>query len=495
MPHRIGTWGFGPHPWVSVERTRRFYERALGTEFEVVDLDAAPTDQVAPPVDAILSFNSGRWQAGPRPSDAPVVLAMHGGPVVDHPQLRQALPHLRTDDTLLVNCSSDEAIIGDLCEGPGPQVVRLPLPVDTELMSPYHRGDCRHELDLPECDHVVGFVCRLVPQKNLHAFLRAFARIRERMQPKRIVALVVGNFYTSYPVLDYGCGEYRAHIAGLVQELGIADDLVSFPAKLDDEQLAMAFSAMDVLLHPTSAIDENFGYVPIEAMACGVPVVGAAYGGLKDTVVPGQTGALMPTWVTRSGIRMDLDAGVEAVVELLHDEAGHERMSEAARQRACDHYSEAACGEVLRQALRDAIAGRSRGPGQSLSTTAAPELPPATGLLPRTDPPWEAFAEAVGRYVAGAAPRLTEDTLVRWSAPLRRDAEGRLRLDDPAWPAALPEALRDDPWLDACARPVRAGSLARPSTQQWARLQALVDDGLLVPVLTAVAKQEEEAAA
>lgn len=492
MPHRIGTWGFGPHPWVSVERTRRFYERALSAEFELVDLDALPRQATAPPVDAILSFHSGRWHAGPRPGDAPVVLAMHGGPVVDHPRLRQTLPHLRTDDTLLVNCSSDEAIIHDLCQGAAPRMVRLPLPVDTELMSPYHRDDCRRELELPPCDHVIGFVCRLVPQKNLHQFLRAFARIRQRMQPERVIALVVGSFYTSYPVLDYGCAEYRAHIAGLVEELGIADDLVCFPANLDDEELAMAFSAMDVLLHPTSAIDENFGYVPVEAMACGVPVVGAAYGGLKDTIVPGQTGALMPTWATRSGIRMDLDAGVEAVVDMLGDEAEHERMSLAARERACESYTEAVCGETLRQAFRDAIAGRSRGPGRPLSTTAAPAPTERSALLPPTEPSWEAFVEPVSCYVGGSPPRLTEDSMVRWATPLRPDAAGRLHLDDPAWPAVLPEELHHDPWLDACARPVRAGALARPGTEAWHRLQSLVEDGLLVPTRTAAV---EEAAA
>jgi len=489
--HRIGTWGFGPHPWVSVERTRRFYAGALAQEFELVDLDAVPAGEPVPRVDAILSFHSGSWHARPAHDETPVVLAMHGGPVVDHGSLRETLPRLRTHDALLVNCASDEAIVRDLCRAPGPAVVHLPLPVDTERFSPYDREDCRRELELPPCDHVMGFVCRLVPQKNLHLMLRAFAEVRARLRPRRVVALVVGSFYTSQPVLDYGCGGYRAHIAGLVRELGLADDLVCFPAGISDEDLALAFGAMDVLFHPTSAVDENFGYVPVEAMACGVPVVGAAYGGLKDTVSPGETGELMPTWSTRSGIRIDLDAGVDATVALLRDSARHERMSRAATERAASHYGMGSCGEILRRAFRDAIARRADGPGVSLVTTPPPAPTEPAGLLPSSEPPWAAFEEPVARYVSHSTPRITPGCRVRWAAPLQHGDDGRLRLHDPAWPAVLPTELEHDPLVRECARPTLAEALASPGSARWDLLQALVDDGLLL--VTAALGEDSEA--
>lgn len=481
---RIGTLGFGPHPWVSVERTRHFYARALRSAFELVDLDGEGTQPTSatPDVDATLSFHSPRWARGERHGDGPIVLAMHGGPVVDHPSLRRCLTHLRTDDTLLVNCSSDAAIVRGLCDGPTPRIVQLPLPVDTETMTPYDRGDCRRELELPPCDFVVGFVCRLVPQKNLHQFLRMFADIRARLRPHRVVALVVGSFYTSYPILDYGCGGYRDHIAELVQTLDLPEDLVTFPAQLDDDELAMAFGAMNVLVHPTSAVDENFGYVPVEAMACGTPVVGSAYGGLKDSIVPGQTGALMPTWATGSGVRIDLAAGVDAVVELLRDRAAQARMSDASAHHARTHYGEARCVENLREAVRGSIAAHARGETRPITTTAVPPAPRSAGLLPRTDPSsWESFVEPVRHYVSHATPqRVDVSTQVRWAAPLRADRQGRLRLHDPAWPAALPQALTHDPLRVACERWTRAGDLARPGTPRFDALQSLVDDGLLV---------------
>lgn len=75
---------------------------------------------------------------------------------------------------------------------------------------------------------------------------------------------------------------------------------------------------------------EPFGIVPIEAMACGVPVVGSATGGLLDTVIDGTTGILVPP---RSPHR-----AAEAFNTLLQNDELRRRMGRAGTRRARRNY-------------------------------------------------------------------------------------------------------------------------------------------------------------
>jgi glycosyltransferase involved in cell wall biosynthesis len=75
---------------------------------------------------------------------------------------------------------------------------------------------------------------------------------------------------------------------------------------------------------------ETFGIAPVEAMACGRPVVGSSVGGLLDTVVPGATGELVPPR------RPDLLAPV--LRDLLNDPQRREAYGRAGRERAVATY-------------------------------------------------------------------------------------------------------------------------------------------------------------
>jgi L-malate glycosyltransferase len=86
----------------------------------------------------------------------------------------------------------------------------------------------------------------------------------------------------------------------------------------------------DLFLLPSQT--ESFGLAALEAMACAVPVVASAVGGLPEVVVDGETGFLTP-----SG---DIPAMTARALAVLSDAAFHARLRTAAARRALEFASE-----------------------------------------------------------------------------------------------------------------------------------------------------------
>jgi glycosyltransferase involved in cell wall biosynthesis len=421
----------------------------------------------------VLAFNGGAAWKHLRTAGVPYLFAVHGGAVLDREVLQRNAAHLRRSDTLIVNCRSDEAILGKLFAGPTPRVCRLRLPAHELCFSELERSTARAALPWHgEPDLVVGFIARLLPQKNFHQFLVMFSEVAERLAPRRVEAVVIGQRWTDYPVLPYVTESYAAHIADLVATLGLRDRVVYLGGGLDDEDLRLVYGSMDLLIHPTSSIDENFGYVPVEAMACGVPVVGAAYGGLKDSIVHEETGYLMPTWTTPSGLRMDLIGGTDAAVSLLNDTQRRELMSEAARAHARRTYNRETCARELVEAVRGAV--RAQTP-ERVSPASPLRTPEPAGYLPALPRGWEYYWPMVDEYVSGPLPTAGSDTRVRLGAPVRQSGDV-LELLDPAWPARFPVGAEELAICEKCRRTVRVRDLdAKPGT-----VASLIQKGVLI---------------
>lgn len=89
-------------------------------------------------------------------------------------------------------------------------------------------------------------------------------------------------------------------------------------------KMSQFWNSVDIAVVPS--LTESFGLVALEALACGVPVVAAAAGGLKEIVVDGQCGLLVPPGDAASLTR--------ALRLLLSDESLRLRLSAGARVRA-----------------------------------------------------------------------------------------------------------------------------------------------------------------
>ena len=130
-----------------------------------------------------------------------------------------------------------------------------------------------------------------------------------------------------------GDGPERELVERLGQELGLGPRLRLLGAR---EDLPALHASADVLA--LSSEREAFGLVALEAMACGVPVLATAVGGLSEVVRDGVEGRLVPS--------EDQAGYAQALRELLDDSAAREALGRAGRARAVQQF--AAEGVVAR---------------------------------------------------------------------------------------------------------------------------------------------------
>jgi glycosyltransferase involved in cell wall biosynthesis len=474
----LGVEGFGTHKWASVERARSFYYRALSSEFELREINSA-ADVSNPTLDAVLAFvGDHSWTVEPHPNH-PLLFWLHGGVVLSREFLDAQVHRLQTSDVLIVTCTSDIPIMRKFFGEAAPIICHLPYPFDANRFHPRDPQECRDALSLEDADYVVGFIGRLLPQKNLHQFLRMLAELKRRLLPRRLMGLVIGSYWVDYPVLNYTTANYQPYIGNLLNELNLKDDITYFRGDLCDEELELCYGAMDVLSFPTNSIDENFGYVAVESMACATPVVAAAYGGVKDTVIHEETGFLMKTWTTRSGIRMDLIRGIEDVARLLREPTLRDEMGKAGVRRTHENYAYEIIAPKLVDTVRQAIKNHAAGESRPVSAVKVKPEIKMSGLLPPIDSPWEYYENEVAGYVSDRSPKLSPESRLRVAAPLVANGSGAYVLDDPAWPASFRLSPREFALAERC-KDVASVAELEPELNDPQMIERLIADGLLL---------------
>ena len=144
-----------------------------------------------------------------------------------------------------------------------PSAVLPQFGVDAELFSPDARP-ADHDSELR-----IGYAGRLVPAKGLHVLLAAAARLSF---PYRLQLI--------------GAGAAEPELRSRAESLGI-QDRVEFVGPVPSNEMPERYRAMHVCVLPsltTPHWKEQFGRVLIEAMACGVPVVGSDSGEIPEIV-------------------------------------------------------------------------------------------------------------------------------------------------------------------------------------------------------------------
>jgi D-inositol-3-phosphate glycosyltransferase len=266
--------------------------------------------------------------AAARPLGIPVVMTFHALGIVKrrHQGDRDTSPEGRLDlegqlvrecDRVVATCT-DEVFELLRLGGDSRRISVVPCGVDLSLFRP----DAPSEPRTPGLRRVVC-VGRLVERKGVGNAIEALGRLRAAGGPDTELVVAGGP-----DAAELDADPEVARLREVARTAGVEDRVV-FRGRVSREGLPALFRSADVAV--CVPWYEPFGIVPLEAMACGTPVIASAVGGLIDTVVHGRTGLHVPPR------RPDVLA--EVLGDLLADDERLTALGRAAARRARTKYS------------------------------------------------------------------------------------------------------------------------------------------------------------
>ncbi len=294
----------------SLAAPRYFRESLSGHRFDVIveDLNKVPLFTPrwgATPTVLLVHHLFGRtaFQAASPPVAVATVL------------LERLIPRLYHDvPTVAVSESTREDLA---LRGLDPANIEvIPNGIDTEALTP-------DPADGREPEPTLLFIGRLNRYKRLDLVLRALATLASRgVAPRLWVA---------------GRGPEAERWTRLAEQLGLAHrvDFLGFVS--EEEKLRLLRRAW---IHVLTSSKEGWGISNLEAAACGTPTVASDAPGLRESVVHGQTGLLVP--------HEDLEALADAIAGLLADPDARRAMGRAGRRFAERHSWDAAADRTER---------------------------------------------------------------------------------------------------------------------------------------------------
>jgi D-inositol-3-phosphate glycosyltransferase len=222
-------------------------------------------------------------------------------------------------DRIIAECPQDREDLIRLYDADPARISIVPCGFDPDEFSPRNRVAARRELDLDPDEPIVLQLGRIVPRKGVDTVIRGVGSLRREHDLDARLLIVGGSAREP----DLAGDPEMARLAAIARDEGIADR-VTFVGRRDRSELATFYAAADVFV--STPWYEPFGITPVEAMACGTPVIGSDVGGIKFTVRDAETGYLVPS--------NDPAALADRIARIVGDPAIRLRLSTQAIRRA-----------------------------------------------------------------------------------------------------------------------------------------------------------------
>ncbi|RPJ46851.1 MAG: glycosyltransferase, partial [Chloroflexi bacterium] len=244
-------------------------------------------------------------------------------------------------DRIIAECPQDKEDLTHLYQADPRRVTIVPAGYDPQEMQPIDKQAARKHLGISEDERIILQLGRVVPRKGIDTVIHGLARL-------------VRDYNIDACLLVVGC-ESEAPDPRATLELDRLIQIarkervasrVNFIGRRQRDVLKYYYSAADVFV--STPWYEPFGITPLEAMACGTPVVGSNVGGIKYSVADGKTGFLVPP--------KDPDALAARLAELFQDPALLKRFRRQAIQRVKKHFTWEKVARLLAGVYEEVIA-------------------------------------------------------------------------------------------------------------------------------------------
>ena len=231
---------------------------------------------------------------------------------------------VRESDRIIAECAQDKDDLVNLYGGDPDRIDIVPCGSDADEFFPVDRALARAQLGWDQSAYSVLQLGRMVPRKGIDNVVRAIGILKHAY--RRDVRLYIVGGESDAP--DRRATPEIGRLEKIARAARVGD-CVEFCGRHRRDRLHLFYGAADVFV--TTPWYEPFGITPLEAMACARPVIGARVGGIKSTVVDGETGFLV----------RPQDPGVLArrLVDLMDDPVRASAFGEAGRERVARHYT------------------------------------------------------------------------------------------------------------------------------------------------------------
>jgi len=216
------------------------------------------------------------------------------------------------------------------------KLVWIPPGVDIEKYSVGKSFKIHEAYDIPDSSKIVLFVgvmSKAHTHKGVDQLIKSFKIVLEEVEGAYLVLV--------------GRGDMMSEYKKMCEEFNISDNVI-FTGFVDETELIEYYKSSDVVVLPSTTVQEGFGMVLIEGNACGKPVVGTRVGGIQYVIEDGKTGLLVPP--------KNSEALAGAIIKILIDEDLAKKMGENGRRLVEEKYTWERVADMTEKVYKEVIA-------------------------------------------------------------------------------------------------------------------------------------------